>query len=140
MVSWSATAYYLHPYFGDLTDGRRLALFTRLLERCAPELDVDALISDVLRDAPTDGMLAINRRMSVFDEGFDQRRKAIIKAIVTRAIMPAALRHIHVKDCGGYSASEHSTMRCSTFFTTHLLTEQTACLPAKDCPLQIKTV
>ena len=92
---------YLHPLFGDLTDGPRLALLTRLLERCAPELDVDALISDVINDAPNDGMFAINRQMSVFDEGFDQRRKAIVKAIVARTIMPAALRHIHVKDCSG---------------------------------------
>lgn len=83
--------------------GPRLAQFMRLLEKAAPELDIDLAVEQVLRSLPPlpRHLNANDRRLSVFDEGFNGRRKVVMRALLQHVLVPAVANHIHVMDGNG---------------------------------------
>jgi hypothetical protein len=87
--------------------GWEIALLQRMLEHCAEELDPNAMIERIMASIPDDGLPAPIQKLVVFDEGFDARRKPIVRQLIHRIFAPAVHNHVHIKECSGRRQSPY---------------------------------
>lgn len=96
----------LFIYFNALTTAHdtELALLVRIAEALREEMQVDRFLADIVSSLPSDGFpigAANAEGFSIFDQGFDGRRRDVIKSLVKEILIPAIRCDVFVKQCQG---------------------------------------
>jgi hypothetical protein len=89
---------YLFPKVHDTTD--KLPILAAILEKCAPELDLDSALEEVLASIPTEGLTAAaGRRVTQF--GFRAYRRETATRLIKEILLPALGENACLRDCDG---------------------------------------